>query len=37
MFFGYLLDEPPGDPAPDLGDPRPAAPPAPSAPTAPRS
>jgi predicted transcriptional regulator len=37
MFFGYLLDEPPADPAPDPGGPRPAAPPGPSAPTRPGS
>ncbi len=34
MFFGYPLDEPPGDPAPDPEDPRTAAPRGPSAPTA---
>jgi len=37
MLFGYPLDEPPGDPAPDPEDPRPAVSPGPSAPTAPRS
>jgi predicted transcriptional regulator len=39
MLFGYPLEEPPGDPAADPGDPRPPAPgtPDPSAPTSPRS